>query len=489
MDAYPLPERHHQLPTVYQWLRRMKLVKPKGNKDYSHRAFDSFIFNGPIDLRDVDLLDAFYRKYAVDWKAHEDGKSAPLYIDETCNQMAIFPLCFDLDVYIVKAADTKAIDEDAAMDRPLHVICESIRTCFGLGETDRSWFVVTTGGVTESEKSGKPVWKLGYHLVSYGPGAFDGLKSEGTIFVDKDTLCKVRVYCIQQLNEALGREWDGFQLQNYWDDVIDLQRCKFAAQRLVGSRKMQHCSECKTKYRKGDASGCGVAIHFKSHFDVGRPHRLYHAYRLGGMVDIKEEQRLRDDYLLQLRALCIRKIPPAGGVTPLAIKIDDDEDGLNKLLLSKKIGKVTPCADQVIRTLVQLYFKEEIKAIKYDKGLQCYTVQLHGTYCINKLGDHTTSTGYILMSKATGLMSRRCYSRKEQSHIHGPCSEFQSAMPIPPRCFLPLFKCSTDLIKAKPEPLPLPEPESLMTRKRTISIEEECDDLLARIHKRHKIVK
>jgi len=428
--TFPLYLRKSNPPKVYKWLLERSRVLKKGDPNYTHTGYDSWILTGGLDLRDENDLDAFYKAYADSWRLYRDKKGPPLFLNETANGLKYSPLIQDWDLYITSSSSPP--DEREVLLPLLQIFCRSIRSTF---LEPRGLIFVTSSGVTKTSKDGIECYKLGMHIIC------------PEIVTDKKTRLLHRRAVVIGLEENIGTRWgfeSAFSLHRgcSWDNVVDKQITERPTQRMIGSAKLVRC-KCKKEKKPCPRN------HFRGFYEAGRVHELFTIRDLDGNERVEERDEYSRKRVDLLKALTLRRYrddDPNSIVVLSALKISDDfhqerfsdiKGGDEK---KRKSAPVTKTAENIIDSLLKIYWNEErSSAVEHDKKNGTYMASLKGRYCLNKYREHSSNGTYIIFTgnSVYGHMRKRCFSKNEGFFCS--CERFKEEMEIPPRCLSLLF--------------------------------------------------
>jgi len=372
------------IQALYQWLKQYKRDKTSKEK-VSHTLRDAKLVGfGSVILPD-DKLEEFYDRYELE----KDS----VYLIEF--PKTTFKLYFDFDMLFELNNASTLQDLD-----PMFV---EIQKCINAAftETNQKTMYIGSAGVSDKQKDGVTYSKLGLHI--FWPD----------LYVDKETLCAVRNYLVEQLSPIQN-------LKNPWSDVIDIQVCKSPSCRMFGSAKLENCP-CKGKcYHKGKM------------VDVGRIYKLKMTYTPNFKI---QYQDLPLSKVLKLASL--REELPAS-----KCELEEYKEK------SKKRTKDAPNEDEelavknIIKFLCSKTDGENISSI--TKGKKSFTVEINVRFCYNKYfvdgdGIHGSNKSYIEINK-DGFLYRYCRCCCEVQRRFSTCGQYVERIMVPNRVYKILFK-------------------------------------------------
>lgn len=464
--TFPLYLRKTNPPRVYKWLLDRSRVLKKGDPNYTHTGYDSWVLTGGLDLRDEGDLDAFYKAYADSWRLYRDQLGPPLFLNETANGLRYSPLIQDWDLYVSASSPP---DERKVLMPLLQQFCGSLRSAF---EDPRGLVFVTSSGVTKTSKDGIECFKMGVHIIC------------PEIITDRKTRLLHRRVVVLALEDAIGTNWSGVGLHRgcSWDKtVVDKNVSERPTSRMIGSAKLVRC-KCKKEKKPCPKN------HFRGFYEAGRVHELFTVLDIEGTERVEERDEYSRKRVDLLKALSLRRYrddDPNTIVVPSPLKITEHfhserfSEGKETDEKKRKKVPVSKTAEEVIDTLLKIYWHEERSSpVECEKKTKTYTVPLKGKYCLNRFREHSSNGTYIIFkgNSSYGYMRKRCFSKN--SGWFCSCEQFQEELEIPKRCLPILF--GGKLPTRKPaEPIPRLSKES----DGNISI-SRLDGLLKRMERR-----
>jgi hypothetical protein len=353
-------------PRFYEWLKKEKMVFPKGTKGYTHLAQCARM--GPIIVPD-DRLAEFEKKYAAFCQIET------LFISEE----ALLPfhiLFYDFDLAVDTkinwtAADSQALASDVA---------KATAACYA--DRDESELLCIATSAASLSDDGKKT-KLGFHF--FWPA----------IFVDIATHLKLRSVLLQFLRaseDSLQLIEDKAEIVN---QVVDIAVVK------------------KPKLRKQFSHKADKGV------DQDRSHALLGCF-IGaeGVLDDGETKKYQDPLQFVLMTSLRAPLPSDEAKQEPVLPEDIDEmvkkdaaiDGTKLNADGKKRGELKlldAAADPenakreaIVDHLV--FFSDlheaQVKDIKQDKKKQFYLVDTSSRMCFNRGGEHKSNSNYFVVS-------------------------------------------------------------------------------------------
>ena len=328
----------------------------------------------------------FLRLLAIDLQNGEKH-----YISE--NRTEIFKFICDLDLFEMEIiSDDKIIQITSCIQ-------EIINEYYGEQK------VIICGADTKQVKIDEIYYtKSGFHLVW------------PDIWISVSTAKKLRLLFIEKLTSLFGNR----EINNTWEDVVDLAVYEDNGLRMVGCRKISNCKSCKNK--KEFRETCQTCD------GVGKidENRVYSPKLV--LPENKIYLNSIKNYFVMLPTTSIynyANLPETSLIKELQVEIKNTKKKIIEKAEKNQENEILVKLENFIKRNFKIHYPK-IRLTKLVKNENLYYAQTDENFCMNVNRDHSSSTIYFQITQSG--ISQRCYCKKEttEGRSNGPCKEFST---------------------------------------------------------------
>ena len=294
------------------------------------------------------------------------------------------------------------------------------------GDVFQMWVLSTSTDLVGETEDKKPLYKSGNHLIFPN----DLLTDSEADWIHKTCVVKAR------------QKWPTTKhltIQEDWDKIIDRSVIDSNGLRMVGSRKVKKCPECKgAKSKFQECSNCN----FSGRLDCGRPYMLKYIINSNGKRCLEDEAFYKSNFTALSRRVSIRTnqttstpgFKPYAGApanNPHVLQVGSDgklvsvsqgfaEDNKAQSRMREKNrlprnDHLIPIIQRIVRKFSPAYSKVEVDTVFTNDKRDAYRINLCGEgsqTCGNLIGrDHHNNSAYMRMEKVDDVatIQQRCY--------------------------------------------------------------------------------
>lgn len=277
------------------------------------------------------------------------------------------------------------------------------------------------------------------------------------IYINKTNAMHIRNYLVHNFKKKFGERLSF----NTWEDVIDKSVYNANGLRMIGSRKMSVCKECKGK--SGTVENCGECGGLGK-IDERRVYNIESVIDALGNLNEEALEHYNEDYLdLIFNTSIINYENPETQITyPLDLsKISIQKTKRNKKVIIPnneeksvldKIDKKHITNENVVYSSLNTYVKRNLpdvyKKISFIDIYQCsddrYIIRTDSKYCLNINREHSSNHIYLELSSQGLFQKCFCCCDTISGRISGnKCSNFKYKLNVSPISSILLKKLFT----------------------------------------------